>query len=271
MTVGLTIEHITYSTNDRKQKLSNMRIGFFSPTINRVGGGEWVTLNMIYALKSKKHEIIVYSAENINHDNIREFFGYDLKFDMEVRIPPSIFDPYGLENIYPNILKSYMLRLKCDFLIDTFSNAIFPWANAAYFQGRPKVMQLPKGFKGAAFVPYKAFLISSARCFKGKEKVLMACSRHVARIVEAATGLTVNVLYPPISDFFKMSDKAYSKDNVVVSVTRISNDKQPETIPKIAKLTRGDIKFVIIGSCRTPTELHVLKSLEGHIHELRLE
>ena len=271
MTVGLTIEHITYSINDCKQKLTDMRIGFFSPTINRVGGGEWVTLNMIYALKSKKHNIIVYSAEKINHDYVRNFFGHDLKFDMEVRIPPNIFDPYGLENIYPNLLKSYMLRLKCDFLIDTFSNAIFPWASAAYFQGRPKVMQLPRGVKGAAFVPYKAFLISSIKRFEGKEKVLMACSRHVAKTVEAVMGLTVNVLYPPISDFFKMSDKTHSKDNTVVSVTRISNDKQPETIPKIAKLTRGDIKFIIIGSCRTPTELHALKSLKRLIHELKLE
>jgi glycosyltransferase involved in cell wall biosynthesis len=248
-----------------------MRVGFFSPTINRIGGGEWVTLNMIYALKNKKHKVIVYSAEKINHDHIKEFFGHDLKLDGEAIIPPNIFDPYDPENIYPNLLKSYVFRFKCDFLIDTFSNAVFPWANAVYFQGRPKVTQLPTGVKGAAFVPYKAFLISSTRRFKAKDKVLMACSRHVAKTVEAVTGLTIKVLYPPISDFFKISDKAPQKSNTVVSVTRISNDKQPETIPKIAKLTRSYIKFIIIGSCRTPSELRVLKSLQRLIHELNLE
>lgn len=248
-----------------------MRIGFFSPTINRVGGGEWVTLNMIHALQNKEHEIIVYSAEKIDYCHIKEFFGCNLKIDREVRIPPNIFDPYGLENIYPNLLKSYKFRLNCDVLIDTFSNAVFPWSDAVYFQGRPKVTQLPKGVKGTAFIPYKTFLINSAKRFKNEEKALMACSRHVAKTVEAVTGLTVNVLYPPISNFFKISEKAPSKSNIVVTVTRISNDKQPETVPKIAKLTKGNMKFIIIGSCRTTAELNVLKSLQKLIHELGLD
>jgi glycosyltransferase involved in cell wall biosynthesis len=248
-----------------------MRVGFFSPTINRIGGGEWVTLNMIYALKNKKHKVIVYSAEKINHGHIKEFFGHNLKLDGEVRISPNIFDPYSLENIYPNLLKSYMFRIKCDFLIDTFSNTLFPWVDAAYFHGRPKVTRLPKGVKGAVFVPYKAFLIGSTKRFKAKEKVLMACSRHVAKTVEAVTGLNVNVLYPPISDFFKINGKAVQKSNTVVSVTRISDDKQPETILKIAKLTRNNIKFIIIGSCRTSFELRVLKNLQRLVHDLNLD
>ena len=48
-----------------------MRIGFFSPTINRVGGGEWVTLNMIDALKANKHKIVVYSAEKARARSLR--------------------------------------------------------------------------------------------------------------------------------------------------------------------------------------------------------
>jgi len=248
-----------------------MRIGFFSPTINRIGGGEWVTLNMIHALKTKKHKIIVYSAEKINHAHIKEFFGCDLKFDEEVIIRPNIFDPYSLENIYSNLLKSCIFRFKCDFLIDTFSNAIFPWVDAVYFQGRPKITQLPNGLKGTLFFPYKTFLINSIKYAKNKEKILMACSNNVARTVEAATGLPVNVLYPPISDFFKIDDKKLSKNNLVVTVTRISNDKRPETIPKIAKLTTSNIKFIIIGNCRTSAELNTLKILQRVIHSLNLK
>jgi|GEM_PF-3234101 len=250
-----------------------MRVGFFSPTINRIGGGEWITLNMIYALKTKKHEIIVYSAEKINDVHIREFFGCNLKIDKEVVIPPNLFDPYAIENAYLNLLKSYIFKFKCDFLIDTFSNAVFPWVDAAYFQGRPKVTQLPKGIKSIALVPYKAFLIKSTRHFEDKEKVLMACSHHVAKTVEAVTGLNVNVLYPPISDFFKIKigDKVQQKCKMVVSVTRISNDKKPETIPRIAKSASNDIKFIIIGSCRAPSELRILESLRRLIHKLNLE
>jgi glycosyltransferase involved in cell wall biosynthesis len=245
-----------------------MRIGFFSPTINRIGGGEWVTLNMIHALKAKKHKILVYSAEKINPYNIQKFFGHNLHFDNEVSFWPNIYDPYNPESIYPNLIKSFLFSLKCDLLIDTFSNAVFPWADAVYFQGRPKITRLPKGMKGSLFTPYKAFLTNSIKHVKPDKKTLMACSKYTAKTIEALTGLTVNVLYPPVSDFFKIGNKLSSKNNTVVTVTRISNDKRPETIPQIAKLAPDNISFVIIGSCRIPSELNVLNNLQEYIRKL---
>ena len=245
-----------------------MNIGFFSPTLNRIGGGEWVTLNMIQALGARRHRTLVYSAEKINPAHILEFLGHSLDLDNEVRFWPNIFDPYDLENIYPNLLKSYFFSLKCDILIDTFSNAIFPWTDAVYFQGRPKIIQLPKGMKGSLFAPYKAFLTDSMKHAKPGEKILMACSKYTAKTIEDITGLATNVLYPPVSDFFKIGNKLPSKNNTVVVVTRISNDKRPETIPQIAKIAPDNISFVIIGSCRIPSELNVLSNLRECIHKL---
>ena len=246
-----------------------MKIGFFSPTINRVGGGEWVTLNMIHALKSKKHKILVYSADKINSAHIQEFFGHNLCFDNEVSFWPNIFDSYNLESIYPNLLKSFFFGIKCDLLIDTFSNALFPWADAVYFQGRPTALRLPKGMKGSLFAPYKAFLTSSIKHIKPEEKILMACSKCSAKTAEALTELAVNVLYPPVSDFFKIEDtKAHPKNNIVATVIRVSNDKRPETIPQIAKLVSEDISFVIIGNCKLPQELPVLNRLQRYIQKL---
>lgn len=245
-----------------------MNIGFFSPTINRIGGAEWVTLNMIQALGATQHKTLVCSAEKINPTHIREFFGHSLDSVNEVRFWPNIFDPYNLENIYPNLLKSYFFSLKCDLLIDTFSNAIFPWTDAVYFQGRPKITQLPKGMKGSLFTPYKAFLTNSTKHAEPEKKILMACSKYTAETIATVTGLAVNVLYPPASDFFKIQNKLSSKNNTVVTVTRISNDKRPETIPCIAKLVPDNISFVIIGSCRIPSELNVLNNLQEYIHKL---
>ena len=246
-----------------------MKIGFFSPTINRIGGGEWVTLNMINAAEARKHKILVYSAEKINYGQIQKFFEHNLYLDNEVSFWPNIFDPYNLESIYPNLLKSFLFSLKCDLLIDTFSNALFPWTDAVYYQGRPRALQLPQGMKGSLFTPYKAFLTSSIKHVEPEEKILMACSKYSAKTIEALTGLTVNVLYPPVSDFFKVGYvKTHSKNNIVATVIRISNDKRPETIPQIAKQASNNISFVIIGSCRLPNELNALKCLQGYIRKL---
>ena len=248
-----------------------MRVGFFSPTILNVGGGEWVTLNMINALAAKKHEIIVYSAKKINHESISRFFGHDLTFHREVLISPNFFNPYDLENIYPNLAKSYMFSKTCNFLIDSFSNSIFPWVDAVYFNGRPKVTQLPGGRKGFIFVPYEAIIRRSLKRYKDGQKTLMACSRFLAGTIEGLTGLKTEVLYPPVSGFFGDGLNVSLKSDTVVTVTRISNDKRPETIPLIAKLLPDDISFVIIGSCRLSGEVPVLKKLQKCIHSLHVE
>lgn len=246
-----------------------MRIGFFSPTINRVGGGEWVTLNMIYALKAKKHKIVVHSAEKIEPVHIQRFFGHSLRLD-EVNYWPSIFDPYNLESIYPNCSKSFLFSLKCDLLIDTFSNALLPWTDAVYFQGGPRALFLLKGVKGLLFLPYKALLRHTNRHVRPKEKILMTCSKWSAKIIEEATGLNVKVLYPPVSDFFKCA-KNQPKSNVVATVARISSGKKLETIPQVAKLVSNEISFVIIGNCRYTNQLNALSYLQESIRKLGVQ
>lgn len=248
-----------------------MKIGFFSPTINRVGGGEWVTLNMINALLTRKHDVLVYSADKIDHTHIKEFFGYPLNF-REVNYRPNIFDPYDLENIYPNCLKSFVFSLKCDLLIDTFSNVLLPWADAVYFHGWPRTVALSRGLKGCLFLPYKAIVKYSVDHVKPEEKIFMTCSEWTASNIERHIGFRPKVLYPPVSNFFKAKEiNGETKKNLVTTVVRISRDKRPETIPQIAKLVSNEISFVIIGNCKTLHELRTLNVLRESIKKLRVE
>jgi glycosyltransferase involved in cell wall biosynthesis len=248
-----------------------MNIGFFSPTINRIGGGEWVTLNMIRALQnadagSTEHGITVYSSGKIDSAHIASFLGKELHFNNQVEFPRSIFDPFGLESLYPNLLRSYIFKLKCDLLIDTFSNDLLPWTDAVYFNGGVRSVLLPRGVKGMILLPYKAFARHALESARAEEKTLMACSRIAARVVEEVTKLKVHVLYPPLSDFFKRENiDDQQRDNSVVTVVRISRDKNPETIPEIARLTPEDTKFTIIGSCRTQDEVSALARLKSSI------
>lgn len=248
-----------------------MRIGFFSPTLNRIGGGEWVTLNMIYAIKSRNHEVVVYSAEKVDYHHIKEFFGRPLNFT-EVNFKPHFFDPYSLESIYPNILRSFLLHLRCDLLADTFSNDVLPWVDAVYFNGLPKSLRLPKDLKGNLFLPYKALVRGHLKINGFKDKILMSCSKYTARIIEDYLESPVKVLHPPASSFFRLrSIENNLKKDIVVSVTRISEDKKPDTIVRIARLTKEKIKFIIIGSCKLSYERNVLTRLQRLIRIFKLE
>ena len=248
-----------------------MNIGFFSPTINRIGGGEWVTLNMLKALATRKYQTVVYSSERIDQDHIRDFFGHRIYLGNQIRVLPSIFDPYSLESVYPNLLRSFIFKLKCDLLIDTFSNDLLPWTDAVYFNGGVRSLRLPNGLKALFFFPYKAFLKRTFESGKAAEKTLMACSRFAAKVVEEVTKLKVQVLYPPLSDFFRserIDDQ--QRDNSVVTVVRIAGDKNPETIPEIARLTPESTKFTIIGNCRTRHEVSVLDRLKSSIRNSKM-
>jgi glycosyltransferase involved in cell wall biosynthesis len=250
--------------------MSLMRVGFFSPTINRIGGGEWVTLNMIYAAETRKHTVLVCSAEKVHVQQLLEFYGAPLQIHEQIVFGPNIFDPYSLENVYPNTFRSYLFTFKCHRMIDTFSNAIFPWTDAAYFQGIPRVATLPRSIKGHLFLPYKILQTLAFKNALPEEKTLMACSKHTAQTVEVMTGLHVNVLYPPVSDSFKLCGNI-SKTNDVVTVTRISKDKSPETIPQIAKMTPKKVTFTIIGSCQAHHEFSTLRLLKECIQKLKVE
>ena len=248
-----------------------MKIGFFSPTINKIGGGELVTLNMIRALKKKDHKVVIYSSNKINQSSIQNFLGEKINYYEEIIIGPNCLDPYSLENIYPNLLKSFIFKHKCDFLIDTFSDAVFPWSNAVYFQKNERAKRLPKNMKGLFFIPYKAYLNNFKNQKRAENVTLMACSQFAARSIQRSSGQKVNVLYPPVSDFFKLKSGGNMKSDMVATVSRISSDKRPESIASIAKLSQRDLSFVIIGSCRSVNELTVLRKLKDDIRQLGIE
>jgi glycosyltransferase involved in cell wall biosynthesis len=97
----------------------------------------------------------------------------------------------------------------------------------------------------------------------------MACSEFSAKMIEEAIDHKVEVLYPPISDFFK-ADVAQltGRNNLVVTVSRFAKEKRLEIVPRIAKRTPNDFSFVIVGACRCSDDL---LSVQNRIRELGVE
>ncbi len=247
-----------------------MNIGFFSPTINKIGGGELVTLHMIKALQNRGHDVTIASYENIEKERIEHFLGDSLKYK-ELIIKPNLFDPYALQNIYPNLLKSLIFKMKCDYLIDPFSNSVLPWLNAVYFQGIPWFVMPSYGLSKYAFAPYKLFLKDHRSAARSNDPILITCSNFVAKTITRSTGYSVNVLNPPVSDFFKFTGDLSTKTDDIVTVTRISRDKQPKSLIDILKLLPESYTLTIVGSCMIPQEANMLYELKQHIARLGLQ
>jgi alpha-1,2-mannosyltransferase len=246
-----------------------MRIGFFSPAINRIGGGEWVTVNMINALKAKGHEIMIYSEEKIDTEGIFQFFGRRLLFDEEVHLWPYIFDPYDPKSIYDNILRSFIFKSKCDLLIDTFSNNLLPWNDAVYFQGSAFVSSIPQGRKSLFFLPFESLLRNFRNSSSYKDRIAMACSRFSARMIEDAVGHKIEVLYPPLSDFYKLNEVDDTcRSKTVITISRFAKEKRLELVANIAKMTSNDFRFIIAGACRC---LDDLRSVQKSIRDFHVE
>jgi hypothetical protein len=72
-----------------------IRIGFYNPTMSRIGGGKWVTVNMINSLKANGYKIVVSLAEKMNSNRIFQISRHKLRFDKGTRLcaTESIFQP----------------------------------------------------------------------------------------------------------------------------------------------------------------------------------
>ena len=181
---------------------------------------------MINALKERGHEILICSAKKVDSNNIRKVFGREISYDKEICFWPYVFDPYDPKSIYENTLKSLMCKKGCDLLIDTFSNSILPWADAVYFQGIAFVSVLPGGLKGTFFLPFRTLLRHTNKRSNYGSKIAMACSQFSAKKIEATVGHEVKVLYPQVSDFFRIDEvQAGSRKDIVLTVSQVLKRK----------------------------------------------
>jgi alpha-1,2-mannosyltransferase len=249
-----------------------MIIGIFSPVINRCGGAEWVAINIINSLKEQGHRLIVLTDEPLNQQKFIEIFNRKVSVDQQIIFPLRFFSPTNYRNIYTDALRSFMLKLKCDLVVDTFSNAVLAGMNAAYIHHpllRKIKLELPHvNANKIFFYPYQNFL--NFRKEKIKNKLIFANSKFTANAVKAEFGLDPYVLYPPVSnDIFNQKEANFDeyRDNNVVTIARITTEKNLEIIPHIAKLTGKDVSFTIVGLLDSKEALNSLVRL---IKDLKL-
>lgn len=229
-----------------------MDVGVFSPIMNWCGGAEWVTLNIIDALKEQGHRIILLTNKRLDNEKFEYTFHKRVSVASQVVFPFEFFSPGNYHNIYSDAIRSKLLKSRCDILIDAYSGAFLPGMDIVYFQNYPLLKavesELPYFRNLFYFYPYRSFLSSKRN--RMSNKLFFANSKFIAKEVKAEFGVIPHVLYPSVSNFILNNNHSHfddKRENVVLTIARISEGKNLEIIPQIAKLTSKNVSFVIAG------------------------
>jgi len=249
-----------------------MIVGVFSPAINLCGGGEWVAINLINALKEHGHQVIILTDKSLNQNRFANVFNRKVSVDQQIVFPLAFFPPIDYHNIYIDAIRSLMLKSKCEILIDTYSNAILPGMDVSYVHYpllKRVESELPHTRSNKIyFYPYRSFL--NFRRGDINNKLIFANSKFTAEAVKAEFCVNPHILYPPVpSDMLNYNETDFNeqRDNNVTTIARISNEKNLNIIPYIAKLTRKEVSFTIAGLLNSKETLNSMLRL---IKELKV-
>lgn len=227
-----------------------MIIGVFHPTLNFCGGAEWVGVNIVNTLKREGHTIVLLTNDKVNQERITRLFGRRANIDSQIVFPFEIFASTDLHNVYTDFVRALLLKVKCDFLIDSFSNSILPCVDATYihfpfFKRIPTRDRLFSRLKNFYYFPYQKYEKKTAR---NPNRVVLANSEFTKAAIRETLNIEADILYPPISNRFLGDHSATIetlKTDSVATVARISVEKNLTIIPRIAQLTSATTFYIV--------------------------
>jgi len=248
-----------------------MRVGVFCPTLNVYGGAEFVSVAIANALARNRCEVVFFTNEAVNQQEIKKFYGKCLDRSIKVIVKPSIVRPKYLLDFYQTIFRSYIFKLKCNVWVDVYSCRIFPWTNISYvhfpflnhYDYNPKFPYL----KSRRIIQVSAlpYVIFEKNLITAKGKLIIANSEYTAKEIKKFYGIKAEVLYPPVpsTNFYNNSENLTKnrRKNLVVTISRFTPTKGLERIPYIASLTHYDVQFAIIGRLYNKNTLLSLQKL----------
>jgi len=250
-----------------------LKIGIFHPPIHPkyFGGSVAVTVPIVNALVENGYNVILFVSNEIDQKKLNDMMGEKISAFVEIIVKPSLLQPRSLLDLYENAFKLLALKLKCEAVIDTYSNYIFPWTDVCYihfpyvnnyrFKQRFPYLRKRRGcLDSVVNLPYVFFEKNLERY---DEKLLLANSRFTSKAIKESLGANAKVLYPPISTLFFQDDfMQEERENLVVTIGRINKDKKLEAIPHIANvLCKENIKFIIIGFSHNEDTLRTINTI----------
>ena len=230
-----------------------MIVGFFHPNLMVCGGAEWVAINIINILRKKNYKTLLLTNKKVNQNRIHNVFGCKVNIDYEIVCPLDFFPLTDIHNVYTDSLRTLILNLNSDLIIDTYSNSILPGVDLTYIHYPHISARIKHTYsdslgnlaRASFFIPYLIYEKIEANNMKRK---IFSNSKYTANAIRDVIGLNPHVLYPPLSQTSYINpDEITERNNIVVTISRLSLEKQLEIVPLVAKLTHKKIRFLIIG------------------------
>jgi len=234
-----------------------VKIGVFHPALDFYGGAEFVAAVIVNTLAKNGYEVELFVNKQVDQRKTEEILGERIHSSVKIIVKPTFLQPRSMLDLYQTMFRSLAFKSKCDILIDTYSNCVFPWTNICYihfpylncYYFRPRFPYLKSPHLAQVVgIPYVLFE-KNLEDYTGK--LLLANSHYTAEAVKEFSKLNTEVLYPPVpSTFFYRNSKdlnQHPRKNLVVTVSRFGVGKGLEKIPYIAKFTDRNVNFAIIG------------------------
>jgi glycosyltransferase involved in cell wall biosynthesis len=252
-----------------------MHIAVFNAHIGLAGGGELVALNMVKALEEAGHKVDLVTYRFEVEDVERGFKlltpGYKPS-RLVVYETPRFIKLLGAGGRFVRLRKLLLVndfleknRSKYDLIIDTSSN--MPTKVDVVYVHYPTILRTSNR-SGLHWRLYDKLVQYTSNRLLGKPKLVLCNSSWTAEKFKSAYNddFIVEVLYPPVDVEYFSKVAGNIKENIVVTVSRFTPEKNMEKIVDVADKLR-DFRFLVIGGRARYSE-SVIDKINKRIREL---
>ncbi|GIU72432.1 MAG: hypothetical protein KatS3mg003_1911 [Candidatus Nitrosocaldaceae archaeon] len=227
-----------------------MRISVAIPSLNFCGGAEAVTLSLIKLLKEKGYYVRLVTVDKPDRDKISSILGRfidadDENFvvDYDLTIKQDLMNNVKLLTSFSRLLNNIKKNDE-EFIINMYGefDLAINLADLSYINSIPiRLRHSNNMFKNSVL---KIYNLRNNMLKNNLYALKISNSHYLHNMLMNKIGIDTIVIHPPIDEHIKQS----KKDDTVITVARISGDKNLEKVLYIADMMRDiDLRFVIIG------------------------
>lgn len=244
------------------------RVAVLHHSLNHAGGGERVCLEIIDVLLNMGFRVTLATIEPTDWAKITKIFGVKKPPIEEITLLGKTLGSFKRLSIYKRLLSSILipkLRKNHELIINTHGDVLIVPCDINYmhfptFALRDRGLFFESDIKYQKsffwkiyFAPYS--LMEDFAKEITPPKVILTNSKFSAYIIRRFLKRRAIVVYPPV-DVVKIMNKVkkVKREDIVISIGRIAQDKHYEKIPLIASKTPSHVKFIIMGTRSPETE-----------------
>ena len=241
----------------RRCKRRKQRVGVLLRNINVLGGQVPVTISIVKSLRMLGFSTILLCGEKVNKIRIENNFGVNLQLDKELVLP---IWRRSMQT-YFEFLLPFIAKPLCDILVNPQTNDLLPLVDVTYIhypkQAFLRQKMRKQKYPNYFYKPYET--VERSLATRTTNRLVIANSYFTANVVSQQIGIQPVVIYPPVFLKNLENSKLTTKDNIILTISRFSPEKNLEQIPLVA--SKVDANFVILSSVTNVTTYHRVRKL----------